>query len=142
MWGIETAVLFMAGSGQALLAFIYGRKRAVGICKNAAQKKFVTENLVRAVKTLGLAPDRRPPKPAEVVAWEQRRSLGGTPTVPKAGAPTVPKAGAPTSGSQPAPPAPPMAGSFAPPSVFTVAAQADSSAMPPGLAAFGSAGLR
>eukprot|EP00974_Lingulodinium_polyedra_P026774 2581507-Lingulodinium_polyedra.AAC.1 len=62
----------MVGSGQVLLAFILERKRAVGIVKNAQQKKFVKENLARAVTALGLAPDHRPPKPAELAAWGAR----------------------------------------------------------------------
>ena len=69
-FGIEAAVLFWVGSGQALLAFVLERKRAVGIVRNAAEKRFLLTNLKQHVKVLGLAPDQRPPKPAELVAWE------------------------------------------------------------------------
>ena len=54
--GIEAAVLFQPGSGQALLAFVLERNRAVGIVKNAKHNQFVKMNLGQAVKTLGLAP--------------------------------------------------------------------------------------
>jgi len=76
---IGAAVLFTVGGGQALLAFILERKRAVGIVKNPKHKEFVKKNLMQAVKTLGLAPDRRPAKPAYLVAWEQSRNVGGNP---------------------------------------------------------------
>ena len=33
VWGIVAAVLFHPGSGQALLAFVLERKRAVGVLK-------------------------------------------------------------------------------------------------------------
>ena len=113
VFGIEAAVLFWVGSGQALLAYVLERKRAVALVRNAQEKKFVKATLVRAVKTLGLAPDRRPPKPAELVAWETRQAVGGAP---------FPKPGVPT----PKPPAVPDAGGGAPApsraalSVFTV----------------------
>ena len=108
VFGIEAAVLFWVGSGQALLAYVLERKRAVALVRNAQEKKFVKATLVRAVKTLGLAPDRRPPKPAELVAWETRQAVGGAP-VPTPKPPAVPAAG----GGAPAP-------SGAAPSVFTV----------------------
>eukprot|EP00974_Lingulodinium_polyedra_P106956 10354162-Lingulodinium_polyedra.AAC.1 len=75
VWGIEAAVLFHPGSGRGLLAFVLERKRAVGIMKNAKHKEFVKQNLAQAVKTLGLAPDRRPAKPAELAAWETVRAI-------------------------------------------------------------------
>ena len=90
-------------------------------------------NLARSVKTLGLAPDRRPTKPAELVAWETRRAVGGALPHPKAGVPTptppVPSAGASA-------PAVPAAGGA--PSVFTVRPPA---AVPPPAAASSSAAL-
>ena len=156
VFGIEAAVLFWVGSGQTLLAFVLERKRAVAVVRNAAEKKFVKATLARAVKSLGLAPDRRPTKPAELVAWEARGAVGGAPPNPKAGVP---------------PPRPPVpaAGALAPavrsgvtaaggtPNVFTVRppavepppAAASSSAAPAAappvsacLAAFGASTLR
>ena len=108
VFGIEAAVLFWVGSGQALLAYVLERKRAVALVRNAQEKKFVKATLVRAVKTLGLAPDRRPPKPAELMAWETRQAVGGAP-VPTPKPPAVP----------PAPSGVPAPGGAAP-SVFTV----------------------
>ena len=109
VFGIEAAVLFWVGSGQSLLAFVLERKRAVAVVRNGHEKKFVKANLVRAVKTLGLAPDRRPAKPAELVAWETRRAVG---------------AALPTAGATPTPPRPPAPAAGAAPSVFTVPAPA------------------
>ena len=164
VFGIEAAVLFWVGSGQALLAFVLERKRAVGIVRNAAEKKFVKENLVQAVKTLGLAPDRRPPKPAELVAWEARKAVGGAP--PKAGQATPEaiagttlgamasaSAALPTTGGAPSilPVRPqaevPTLAAVSPPPAVTPAAAASSAAVPPqpaasSLAAFGSSALR
>ena len=91
VWGIEAAVLFWVGSGQALLASVWERKRVVGIVRNVAEKKFVKQNLIQAVKALGLAPDRRPPKPAELVAWETRRKVGGAPPNAEQAQPRVKK---------------------------------------------------
>ena len=101
VWGIEAAVLFWPGSGQSLLAFILERKRAVAVVSNAQQRTFLKQNVAQAVKTLGLAPDRRPPKPAELVAWESRRAVGGAP--PKAGSPAIAGAHAPNALPAPAP---------------------------------------
>ena len=166
VWGIESAVLFMVGSGQALLAFVLERKRAVGVVKNATQKKFVKANLAQTVKTLGLAPDRRPPKPAELVAWESRRAVGGAVPIGKAGPPasaqgtggagaqgtgsaasapsilTMPTA-APASASAPnilTMPLPPGAGTPAPPAPKQAPPTGPSAAA--GLAAFGQSALR
>ena len=74
VWDVQTGVIFMPGSGQSLLAFILERKRAVGICRNAAHKTFVHENLANAVKALALAPDKRPAAPAELTRWEIHHS--------------------------------------------------------------------
>ena len=65
-------MLLQPGSGQSLLAFVLERKRAVGIVKNKAHTDFVMKNLVAAVRSLGLAPDKRPPKPVDLVADEPR----------------------------------------------------------------------
>ena len=157
VFGIEAAVLFWVGSGQSLLAFVLERKRAVAVVRNAHEKKFVKANLVRAVKSLGLAPDRRPPKPAELVAWESRRAVGAA--LPKA-APAPPRPPAPADGGNPSVitvPAPAPAAGGAP-GVFTVPAPAAapssahaassspaSAATPPppaALAAFGASSLR
>ena len=147
VWGIEAAVLFQAGSGQALLAFIIERKRAVAIVKNAKHKAFVTKNLVQAVKSLGLAPDRRPPKPADLVAWESSRALGGTPPPAATASPNVMGATptAPTTKATLAAP-PPVTGtsSGAAPAAIGVpgAIVVASGAVPPALAAFGRSTLR
>ena len=114
VFGVEAGVLFWVGSGQALLAFILERKRAVAIVRNNEMKKFVKGNLAQAVKSLGLAPDRRPPKPAELVAWEQRRNFGGLP--PNAMPETPPKA------RLPPPPTPGGAPSILPASTATLPA--------------------
>ena len=74
VWGINTGVILMPASGQSTLAFLLERKRAVAVCKNADHKTFVHENLAKAVKALGLAPDKRPTKPAELVRWETTHS--------------------------------------------------------------------
>ena len=153
VFGIEAAVLFWVGSGQSLLAFVLERKRAVAVVRNAHEKNFVKANLVRAVKTLGLAPDRRPAKPAELVAWETSRAVGGP--LPKAGAPMPPRPSAPAAGAA-APSSAPAAGGA--PGVFTVPAPAAApssapatssspapAATPPppaALAAFGASSLR
>ena len=151
MWGIEAAVLFQPGSGQALLAFVLERKRAVGIVKNARHKEFVKRNLAQAVKTLGLAPDRRPPKPAELVAWESSRTIGGAPPAARA------KAAQPSHGSRLYIATIPTLGAQATAPAFTVptspqpAAQAAQpsqgsppapGAAPPSLASVGSSALR
>ena len=156
VFGIEAAVLFWVGSGQSLLAFVLERKRAVAVVRNGHEKKFVKANLVRAVKTLGLAPDRRPAKPAELVAWETRRAVGSV--LPKAGAtPTPPGPPAPAAGGAPniftvpaqaaAPSSAPTAGGA--PGVFTVPAPAAALSSAPAtlspptaLAAFGASPLR
>ena len=143
VFGIEAAVLFWPGSGQSLLAFVLERKRAVAFVRNGHEKKFVKANLVRAVKTLGLAPDRRPAKPAELVAWETHRAVGGV---------------LPMAGATPTPPGPPAPAAGGAPNVFTVPtpARAPSSAPaaslspapaatpppPAALAAFGASSLR
>jgi len=79
IWGITTGVIFMPASGQSTLAFILERKRVVAICKNADHKTFVHENLVKAVKALGLAPDKRPTKPSELTRWEANNSQATRP---------------------------------------------------------------
>ena len=163
VFGIEAAVLFWVGSGQSLLAFVLERKRAVAVVRNAHEKKFVKANLVRAVKTLGLAPDRRPAKPAELVAWETRRAVGAA--LPKA-APAPPRPPAPADGGAPsvltlpgpaaAPSSAPAAGSApgvfavsgpaAAPSSASAASSSPAPAAPPppaaALAAFGASSLR
>ena len=158
VFGIEAAVLFWVGSGQSLLAFVLERKRAVAVVRNGHEKKFVKANLVRAVKTLGLAPDRRPPKPAELVAWETHRAVSGA--LPKPLPPAPAAGGAPSVFTMPAPAAAPSSALAAggAPSVFTVStsAAAPSSAPaaslspapaatpppPAALAAFGASTLR
>ena len=161
VFGIEAAVLFWVGSGQSLLAFVLERKRAVAVVRNNHEKKFVKATLVQAVKTLGLAPDRRPAKPAELVAWETRKAVGGA--LPKAGAtrPPAPAAGGtPNVFTVPTPAATPSSAPAAggAPGVFTVPAPAaaqssapaassstaPAAAPPPpaALAAFGAASLR
>ena len=143
VFGIEAAVLFWVGSGQSLLAFVLERKRAVAIVRNGHEKKFVKANLVRAVKTLGLAPDRRPAKPAELVAWEAHRAVGGK--LPKAGAtPTPPGPPAPAAGGAPSVftvPAPAAAPSSAP-AASSSPAPAATPPPPAALAAFGAASVR
>ena len=135
VWEIDVGVLFQRCSGQSLLAFILERKRAVGITKNKAHKDFVLKNLSAAVRSLGLAPDKRPPKPVELTAWETSRpaanAVSRTPAVPTGPAP-----------------APPSAPSLGLPVVTGAASLAvGAGPMPPaaadaGLAAFGSAALR
>ena len=152
VWGIEAAVLFTVGGGQALLAFILERKRAVGIVKNPRHKDVVTKNLVQAVKTLGLAPDRRPAKPADIVAWEQSRNVGGKPpavgvastSFSSAAAPSVPVVAGTTSGPPSAPPAPLVAGRTSAPPAPAQAEPAScrSAAAGPLMAAFGQSTLR
>ena len=137
VWEIDVGVLFQPGSGQGLLAFVLERKRAVGIMKNKAHRDFVFKNLSAAVRSLGLAPDKRPPKPADLTAWETTRpaaNAGPRPTArPKVGAlapPSAPSLGAAVvTGALLAPPA--AGGGPMPPA----AAAAD-------LAAFGSEALR
>ena len=92
--GIEAAVLPHPGSGQALLAFVWERKRAVGVLKHA-KARVCDETLAQAVQTLGLAPDRRPAKPAELVAWETARSVGGSPPAAGGGSTAAAVANAP-----------------------------------------------
>ena len=81
--GINAAVLFHPGSGQALLAFVLERKLAVRVFQHAKHKEHVNNNVAQAIKTLGLAPDRRQAKPPKLVAWETARSVGGS--LPAAG---------------------------------------------------------
>ena len=143
VWEIDVGVIFNPGSGKALLAFILENRRAVAIVKNKAHKEFLMQTLTDAVKTFNLAPDTRPAKPEEIVAWEARR--GGS-NAPKAAAPTPAKApapaagvalpppAAPTSGQAPTLPAPTLPGAPAGPSSQTTSAA--------GLAAFGSSILR
>ena len=69
---LEAAVLFNPGSGQALLAFVLERKRAVGIVKNKAHRDLACKQLADAVKANGLAPDKKTPKPRDLIEWEQR----------------------------------------------------------------------
>ena len=135
--GIEAAVLLHPGSGQALLAFVLERKRAVGVVKDAKHKELMKKNLVQAVKTLGMAPDRRPGKPAELVAWEAVRSVGGLPSA----AGGVPEAAVAKATGRPSLTVLPATSAVA-------AAAAQPEAMPPtggvqpSLAAFGSSALR
>ena len=63
VWGINAGVILMPASGQSTLAYLLERKRAAAVCKNADHKTLVHENLAKAVKALGLAPDERPTKP-------------------------------------------------------------------------------
>ena len=160
VWGIEAAVLFQAGSGQALLAFVLERKRAVGVVKNAKHKEFVKKNLAQAVKTLGLAPDRRPAKPAELVAWESSRTVGGSPPAANAQATPSPQRPGPSTVPVPAAqaagpvlmaptlaPAPPLQPAGAPPAPALPApafqpAPPVPGVVPPAVAAFGSSALR
>jgi hypothetical protein len=83
LWEIDSAVLFQPGSGQALLAFVLERKRAVGIVKNKAHKDFVYNNLVRHVKVLGLAPDKRPQKLTALSKWALAHAPPSSPSVPQ-----------------------------------------------------------
>ena len=135
VWEVEVGVLFQPGSGQSLLAFVLERKRAVGIVKNKAHKDFVMKNLVAAVRSFGLAPDKRPPKPVDLIAWETTRpSTLSAPALPKG--PPVPKAEMP---AVPVLPMPVVTGPASP------AAGAGPTLPPPavsGLAAFGSSALR
>ena len=145
-FGIDAGVLFHPGSSQALLAFVLERKRAVGIVKNAKHKEFVKQNLAQAVKTLGLAPDRRPSKPAELVAWETSRAVGGAlPTAAKAQAAQPSQGPRPslTVTTLPAPAPPQSATAPATPQAAPQAGQASQgSPTAPLLAAFGSSALR
>lgn len=152
VWGIDAAVLFTPGSGQSLLAFVLERKHAVAVVKNAQHKKFIKENLAQAVKSLGLAPDRRPAKPAHVAAWESRRAVGGAPPPPNTTNPGK-AANAPpsimtmaTPGALPAPPkamppAVPPAPGFALPAAPAAPGAQAATGLPPALAAFGSSAL-
>ena len=151
VFGIEAAVLFWVGSGQGLLAYVLERKRAVALVRSAAEKRFVKANLARSVKTLGLAPDRRPTKPTELVAWEARRAVGGAPPNqgrgPTANAP-VPAAGA-LAPAVPAAGGTPNVFTVRPPAVAPPPAAASSSAapaaappVPAALAAFGASPVR
>ena len=107
MWGIDVGVLLQPGSGLGLLAFVIERKRAVGLMKNKAHKDFAMSTLKNAVKTLGLAPDTRPPKPAALTAWESSRSLPAKQaTVPKAPGPPAGLGLGPSVAMLPAPPPP------------------------------------
>ena len=152
VWGIEVGVVVWTGSGQSLLAFIIERKRAVGIVKNAHQEKSVKDNLVQAVKTLGLAPDRRPPKPHELVAWEQGLKVGGAAPMPKAATGDAGGNGAPTivppkpQGTPSVIPMPKATGTATPAATPAAVPEAVPAAAPnglgPTLAAFGSSTLR
>ena len=62
VWGIDAAVLFHPGSGQAWLAFVLERKRAVGVLTKSKRNGYV-KKWAQAAKTLGLARDSRPAKP-------------------------------------------------------------------------------
>ena len=137
VWDSDVGVLFQPGSGLALLAFVIERKRAVGLMKNKAHKDFAMSTLKNAVKTLGLAPDTRPPKPAALTAWESSRSLPAKQaTVPK---PPAPPAGLGFGPSVAMPPAPaePLPSSIPMPPAPPAGAGSG-----PELAAFGSAPLR
>ena len=93
------------------------------------------KNLVASVRSLGLAPDKRPPKPVDLIAWETTRpSTLSAPALPKG--PPVPKAEMP---AVPVLPMPVVTGPASP------AAGAGPTLPPPavsGLAAFGSSALR
>ena len=97
VWDIDVGVVLMPGSGQSLLAFIMENKRAVGIAKNTAHKKFIMKTLTDAVKTMGLAQHNPPPKPHELQAWENSQARAPPPKQPPPPQP-VPKAVGPAPG--------------------------------------------
>ena len=110
VWDIDVGVVLMPGSGQSLLAFIMENKRAVGIAKNQAHKKFLLKNLTEAVKSLGLAHHNPPPRPPELAVWENSQARAGQTIHPPAPQLQAPSLAAPLSGSAP----PPVAGFGAP----------------------------
>ena len=142
VWEIDVAVLFQPGSGQALLAFVLERKHAVGIMKNKAHKDFVYKNLAAAVKSLGLAPDRRPTKPIELTTWETSRAGpgGAAPRPMPQPSPAAPKAPSPAPGASPTL-GQPMSGLPAARTPVLPAAPKPADLGGAGLAAFGSAAL-
>ena len=149
MWGIDTSVLFTVGGGQGLLACMLERKRAVGIVEHPRHRAFVNNNLKQAVKTLRLAPGRRPDKPAELVAWEHSRTVGdkipafwaASSSASSKAAPSEPVGLFATSGAPSAPPASLVAGTMGAPPAPAQAAPASAAAAPT-LAAFGQSALR
>jgi hypothetical protein len=149
VWDVDVGVMFQVGSGQCLLAYVLERKRAVGIMKNKAHKDFVHANLVVAVKSLGLAPDRRPAKPSDIATWEASRTRpgGNPPPVPQttpapAPAPTAPVLGTTISSQSSATATiPPMPSPASASWTHTTAAPPANSPTQ-ALAAFGSAALR
>ena len=149
MWEIDAAVLFQPGSGQALLAFVLERKHAVGIVKNETHKDFVYKNLAAAVKSLGLAPDRRPTKPIELTTWETSRAGPGgaaprpmpQPSLAVPEAPS-PAPGAPPTLGQPMPVKPAAPTPVLPAAPMPAGVKLSSGPGGAGLAAFGSAALR
>ena len=149
VWEIDTAVLFQPGSGQALLAFVLERKHAVGIVKNNAHKDFVPKNLAAAVKSLGLAPDRRPTKPIELTTWETSRKgpCGVAPRPMPQPSLAVPEAPSPAPGAPPTLEEPMSVETAAATTVLPAASmptgvKLSSGPGGAGLAAFGSAALR
>ena len=166
---IDVGVFLNIGSGKSLLAIIMENRRAVGIVKNKAHRDFVMQQLLEGIQTLNLAPDTRPPKPQELVAWESRAAAakagGATPGVPPLGGIPTATGTAGAASSPPPPPArsvPTIVPTVPPPLGATVhkpaslpppigsspagsasSANSDSSHPPPvGLAAFGAQVLR
>ena len=144
---LEAAVLFNPGSGQALLAFVLERKRAVGIVKNKAHRDFVYKQLADAVKANGLAPDKRTPKPQDLIAWEQRRAILGPSPVPSAPRPLAPQPPSPTPSAArlPAPSRPaqgPTLGALQTMGTADASIGSAGSASAAGLNAFGAIALR
>ena len=144
---LEAAVLFNPGSGQALLAFVLERKRAVGIVKNKAHRDFVYKQLADAVKANGLAPDKRTPKPQDLIAWEQQRGISGPSPVPSAPRPLAqqPPSPTPSAAMPPAPSRPaqgPTLGALQTMGTADASTGSAGSASAAGLNAFGAIALR
>lgn len=152
VWDVDVGVMFQVGAGQCLLAYVLERKRAVGIMKNKAHKDFVHANLALAVKSLGLAPDRRPAKPSDIATWEASRTRpgGNPPPVQQTTLAPAPNA-IPVLGTVIPPPSTAAAKASMGPATLPMPSPASSSptaAAPPtdspaqALAAFGSSALR
>jgi hypothetical protein len=152
VWDVDVRVMFQVGAGQCLLAYVLERKRAVGIMKNKAHKDFVHANLALAVKSLGLAPDRRPAKPSDIATWEASRTRpgGNPPPVQQTTLAPAPNA-IPVLGTVIPPPSTAAAKASMGPATLPMPSPASSSptaAAPPtdspaqALAAFGSSALR
>ena len=171
VFAIDVGIFLTPASGKALMAVILENRRAVAICKNKAQRDFIMQQLLENVKTLGLAADKRPAKPQELVEWESTRgrtgqqAAGSSAGNGRAGgavppAPVAPWLGAggaggaaPGASPQLPPPAvlppalPKAAGAALPPPILPSGGASGSSGAPPppaatGLAAFGAAVLR